>query len=119
MTTKAEAKQLAGELLRLTPIGQALQSQHDTRMAEAYDQVLAELDNYGVNVWASTESMPASVSPHFVALMAHNKMNVYGVSDSLYTRIVNRVGIDGHTGRQTIKGLVNEGYSNIDEPTDY
>ena len=43
--------------------------------------------------------MADEVTPHFIALMAFNKMNLFGVSDSLYTRIVNQVGVDGSTAR--------------------
>jgi len=119
MATKAEANQLAGELLRLVPIGQALQSQHDTRMGEAYDEVYAQLQVKGLAIWDSTGEMPDEITPFFVVLMAHNKLDLVGVSTELYQRILFKAGSDGEKATDNIRNLVNPSYTSDDEQTDY
>ena len=95
MASKAETKQLAAELLKITVIGQSFQSQHDVRLGEAYDEVYARLNTLGLPVWDKSAEMPNEITPHFVALMAFNKMLLYGVSNAIFQRILNRVGEDG------------------------
>lgn len=118
MASKTEAKQLAGELLRIVPVGQALQSQHDVKMGEAYDEVWARLENLGLPVWEKTDDMPDEITPHFVGLMALNKMNLYGISDSLALRILSQTGQDGNLALMEIKALMSEPFT-TNEATDY
>ncbi len=119
MASKAEAQQLTGELLRIIPIGQAMQSQDEARMGEAYDEVHAELENIGLPVWEKTEEMPDEITPHFIHLMAFNKLNLYPASDTLRLFIQQTVGPEGNTSKDQIKALMREAYCNVDEPTDY
>ena len=119
MTSKTEAKQLAAELLKIVPIGQAMQSQHDTRMGEAYDEVYGALQVKQLAIWDSTGEMPDEISPHFVTLMAHNKMDMYKVSDSLYQRILFRAGDEGEKAIGNIRYLVNGSYISEDMETDF
>lgn len=118
MASKAETQQLAGELLRLVPIGQALQAHHDVRMGEAYDEVYAELEVLGLPMWGSNE-MPDEITPHFVNLMAYNKADLYGISDALYQRILLKVGDKGEKAKDDIKSLMAEDYYSSNDPTDY
>ena len=119
MASQAEAQQLAGELLRLIPIGQALQSQHNVKMGEAYDEVYAELENIGLALWAKADEMPDEITPHFTALMAWNKRNIYGLSEALYQRLLLQVGDEGKKAISRIRMLLSQAYSNADEATDY
>lgn len=119
MASKVEAKQLAGELLGIVPIGQAMQSQHNVKMGEAYDEVHAELETLNLPVWATTEEMPDEITPHFIGLMAFNKMDLYGISDSRYQRILLKVGPEGDTAKDAIRLLMSAAYSSTDAPTDY
>ena len=119
MASKAETQQLCGELLRLVPIGQTLQSHHDARMSEAYDEVYAELEALNLPVWATDAEMPDEITPHFVNLMAYNKADLFGISDSLYQRILVKVGNEGQKAKDAIKALMNAAYYNNDDPTDY
>ncbi len=119
MTTRAEAMQRAAELLKIVPIGQAMQSQHDTRMGEAYDEVYAQLQVKSLAVWDSADEMPDELSPHFVTLMAHNKMDMYKVSDSLYQRILFKAGSEGEKAIGNIRNLVHGSYISEDEQTDF
>ena len=119
MTSKTEAKQLAGELLKIVPIGQAMQSQHDTRMGEAYDEVYGSLQVKGLAVWDSTAEMPDEITPFFVTLMAHNKMDQYSVSDKLHGRILFKAGEDGEKAIGNIRNLVNGSYISEDDETDW
>jgi hypothetical protein len=119
MTSRTEAKQLAGERLKIVPIGQPMQAQHDTRMGEAYDEVYAQLQVKGLAVWDSTGEMPDELSPYFVTLMAQNKMEIYTVSDPLYQRITFKAGPDGEKAIGNIRNLVNGSYISEDEQTDF
>lgn len=121
MASKAETKQLAGELLRLVPIGQSLQSQHDARMGEAYDEVYARLDTLGLPVWDTSAEMPDEITPYFVGMMALNKIPIYPVSDKLYQRILILVGDDGEKAISTIRSLMSAPYcpDENSDPTDY
>jgi len=119
MTTKTEAKQLAAEMLKIVPIGQAMQSQHDTRMGEAYDEVYGQLQVKGLAVWDSTGEMPDEITPYFVTLMAHNKFDLYKVSDSLYQRILFKAGPEGEKAVGNIRYLVNGSYISEDDETDF
>lgn len=119
MTSKAEAKQLAGELLKIVPINQAMQSQDDTRMGEAYDQVYADLREEGLATWATSGEMNDEITPHFIALMAYNKLDSYPTSDSLYQRILRRAGFNGENAKREIRKLITPAYESLDEPTDY
>ncbi len=119
MASKTEAKQLAGELLRLVPVGQSMQPHHDTRMGEAYDEVYAQLQVKKLAIWDSTGEMPDEITPFFVVLMAHNKMDVVGVSDILHQRILFKAGNDGEKATDNIRNVVNSSYTSDDEETDY
>lgn len=119
MATKAEAKQLAGEMLRLVPINQSMQSHHDTRMGEAYDEVYAQLQVKGLAIWESTAEMPDEITPFFIVLMAYNKMDVVGVSDTLYQRILFKSGDEGEKAIGAIRNQVVASYTTEDHPTDY
>jgi hypothetical protein len=119
MTSKTEAKQLTGELLKITAIGQAMQSQHDTRMGEAYNEVYGALQVKGLAIWDASGEMPDEISPHFVYLMAHNKMDSYKVSDSLYQRILFKAGNEGEKAIGNIRNLVNGSYISEDDETDF
>ncbi|MCZ6897636.1 MAG: hypothetical protein O7D95_02855 [Betaproteobacteria bacterium] len=119
MASKAEAQQLAGELLRLIPVGQALQSQHNTRMGEAYDEVYAELENIGLALWDTADEIPDEITPHFTAMMAWNKRNIYGISEALYQRLLLQVGDESKKAISRIRMLLSQAYSNADEPTDF
>ena len=121
MASKAETKQLAAELLKITVIGQSFQSQHDVRLGEAYDEVYARLNTLGLPVWDKSAEMPNEITPHFVALMAWNKIDLYRVSNSLYQRILNKVGDDGAKAISSIRALMSAPYSPSEntDPTDY
>lgn len=119
MASKDEAQQLAAELLGIIAIGQSIESPHDTRMEEAYNEVYAELQVLALPVWATTEEMPDEVTPHFVGLMAHNKLNLYSVSDSRYQRIINQTGANGERAKSNIKSLLRDSYEDLNEATDY
>jgi hypothetical protein len=119
MASKAEAKQFAAEMLRLVPVGQSLQPHHDTRMGEAYDEVYAMLQVKQLATWDSSGEMPDEITPHFVVLMAYNKRNIVGISDTLYQRIQVDAGRDGETAVRHIRNAITPSYSTEDEATDY
>ena len=117
--TKAQAKQRAGELLKIVPIGQSMENQDDTRMGEAYDEIYAKLQINGTAIWAASGSMPSEVESDFVYLMADSKIDLYPVSDNLYTRIKNKVGPDGLTALNSIRRQLGDTYEDLSRPTDF
>ena len=119
MTTKAEAVQLAAEFMRIVPVGQSLQSQHDARIKDAYDWTYSKLENRGLAVWASTGAMPTEVTPHFVALMSLRASEYEGVSPEVYQKIILKAGPNGETAESEIRSLVRPDYESIDLPTDF
>lgn len=119
MATKAETRDRAATLLGRLKIGQALQHQDKVRIEAAYDEVYEDLKDEGLAIWATTASVPAAVVPHVAALMAWNCLDDYGVSDSRYQRILNKVGRRGETAKSEIRRLVTPEYESLDEPTAY
>jgi len=119
MASKAEAKQLAAELLRIVPINQTMQSHHSTRMGEAYDEVYAQLQVKGLAIWASSAEMPDEITPHFVMLMAYNKKDLVGTSESQYQRIMIEAGVDGEKSIGNIRNLINPAFVTEEFETDY
>ena len=117
--TKTEAKQRAAELLKIVPVGQSMESQDDTRMGEAYDEIYAKLQINGTAIWSSAGSMPDEVVNDFVYLMADNKIDLYPTSDSLYSRIKNKVGPDGITALNSIRRQLGDVYEDLSRPVDY
>ncbi len=51
--------------------------------------------------------------------LAHNKMDMYKVSDSLYQRILFKAGNEGEKAIGNIRNLVNGSYISEDEETDF
>lgn len=119
MTTKAEAQQRAAEMLKVVAIGQGVDSQIDTRLGEAYDEVYARLQMEGLAVWLSSAAMPDEITPHFVALMAENKMGQIPVSEKTMAEILRRTGNDGEIAIGMIRKYVNSAYEDNEPITDY
>ena len=119
MATKAELRNRAGEMLGLLPPGQALQSQHTTRIEEAYAEVYADLKTEGLNIWASDGDCPDELNPYIAGLMALNCTETYPVSTARFQRIVAKVGIDGDRGKREIRRLVTPEHESVEEATDY
>lgn len=117
--TKAQVRDRAAEELgRLRP-GQALQSQDDTRISEAYDEVYADLKNEGLNIWPSTGSVPDELVPFVSGLVALRCTGTYGVSQERFQRIISVTGIDGNQAKREIRRLVMPAYESMEEPTDF
>lgn len=119
MATKAQCQQATAELLRLVPVGQAVQSNYDSVLDSAYDEVYDQLEDLGLATWADTDSMPDRVTRHFVELMAFNKMALVGTSLPLRESILMRVGDDGKKAIDAIRSKITPSYESLDEPTDY
>lgn len=119
MATKAQIRQRVGEELALVAIGQTLQSQHQTRIDAAYDEVYERLKKQGLAVWASTASVPTQLVP-YVALMVEEKLlHAYSVPEQRFTRIKYDAGDDGKKAMLAIAGLVAGDYTSTDEPQDF
>lgn len=119
MTTKAEAVQLAAEFMRIVPVGQALQSQHDARIQDSYDWTYSKLQNRGLAVWSDTGAMPTEVTPHFVALMSLRASEYEGVSPEVYQKILLKAGANGEVAESEIRSLIRPSYESIDLPNDF
>ncbi len=119
MATKAEAQQRAAEMMKIVPVGQAVDANIDARLGEAYDEVYARLQLEGLAIWLSTEAMPDEVVPYFVALMAENKMGQIPVSEKTAAEILRRTGPDGEVAMGMIRKFLNTSYEDNEPITDY
>lgn len=115
MATKAELRDRAANDLGILRLGQSLQAQDVTRIESAYTEVYGALKTEGLNVWASTGSCPAEVTPHVAALMADNCLGTYSVSNDRYLRIKNASSV----AMRQIKALLRPAYESVEEATDY
>ena len=119
MATRNEVRDRAANDLGLLMLGQSLQAQDSTRILAGYDEVYASLKKDGLATWASTAEVPDEVVPYMVTLVAHNCLNVYGVSVERYNRIMLLAGTNGEVARGEIRRLVKPDYVSMDDPTDY
>ena len=115
MTTVPEIKRQALELLGRLRLGQSYQTQDNTAMQESYDEVYASLSELGVATWTSTGSVPLELTPPVVALVAWNRIDVYGVSDSRYQRIAAKAAV----AVATLKQFTTPAHESLEEPTDF
>jgi len=113
VSTKAEVKTRALELLGVIRIGQGAQSQDDTRIGTAYTEVYTDLKTEGLATWAVDGTIPDDITPHLVALMAQNGLGSYGVSNDRYTRILTFSAV----AKREIRALVTPDYESLEEPT--
>jgi len=116
VSTKAEVKTRALELLGIIRVGQGAQSQDDARIASAYTEVYADLKTEGLATWAEAgTSIPDDITPHLVALMAQNGLGSYPVSVDRYTRIINLASI----AKREIRTMVAPDYESLEEPNGF
>ena len=115
MTTVPEIKRQSLELLGRLRLGQSFQTQDDVAMQKSYDEVYASLKELGVATWTSTGSVPDELTPPVVALVAWNRIDVYGVSDSRYQRIAAKAGV----AIDTLKQFTTPAHESLEEPTDF
>lgn len=119
MATAAEIRDRAANDLGLLRLGQSLQAQDATRIADGYTEIYAQLKKDGLATWASTAEVPDELVPHVVALVCMNCMNTYGVSQERALRILSASGPSGMTAKREIRKLTANHFPSQDEPTDY
>lgn len=119
MATKAEIRQRVGEDLGLVPIGQALESQDQSRIDETFDETYERLKEEGLAAWASTAEVPTKVVPYFCLLMEEKLLTSYSVPESRSLRIKTDAGVDGSVAMLKLSKLVVQEYESTDNPTDY
>lgn len=119
MASKAETVLRAASDLGLLRLGQALQSQDDTRISSGYDEVYEDLKDEGLAIWASDAEVPTKLVPHVIALVALNCTETYSISEARYKRIVFKTGTDGELSRKAIRKLITPEYESLTEPTDF
>jgi len=93
MSTLAQIRNDAGEILKLTGEGQILRSAHDDDMSKAYTEVYAELQGLGLTSWSSTSDVPDKFSHSVAMLVAGARKEKYPVPDTLFQRILSGEGI--------------------------
>ena len=113
--TKAQIRNRAANLLGILPFGQALQSQDSDRIEQAYDEVFEYLKEMGLATWASTGSVPNNLATHVIAMVAHNCLDDYGVSNDRFSRILNRYGV----AEKEIRKIIVVPYSSQTPPRDF
>jgi hypothetical protein len=110
----------AAQWLGVRRLGQALQADHQARIAAAYAEVYDQLKNEGLAVWASDGEVPDKIVASVAALMAWNCLDTYKVSADLYQRIVNATGgEEGEIAKAKIRKYTTTPYTSTDSPTDF
>ena len=114
--TKSEIRdRVASDYLGILQLGQSLQSQDDTRITQAYNEIYEYLKTKGIASWSSTGSVPNDLAPYMTALIAKNCYMTYGVSRDRAARILT----DASTAEQTIRELVTVDGVSAEDPTNY
>lgn len=119
MATKAEAKQQAGELLKLVATGQSIPSEYDSVLGAAYEEVYARLSVLNLADWDESEAMPSEVVRPFVGLMALYKKDQVGVSPATESKIFQITGVDGTFAEMSISEMIVDDWEDLEEPQDY
>lgn len=119
MATKAEVRQRVGEDLGLVPVGQALESQDQTRIDATYDETYARIKKNGLAAWASTAEVPDMLVPYFALLMEERLLTSYSIPESRYMRIKTDAGQDGMLAMARISELNAGEYESLDNVRDY
>ena len=86
--TKANVVKRAAEELGIIPVGQSLQSQHNTRITQGYTEVYRQLEEEELATWASDGNVPDKIAKHVISLVAENCLETYPVSNDRYQRIL-------------------------------
>ena len=118
-STTAEVIDRAANDLGVLRLGQALQSQDQTRMNSAYAEVYDQLKDEGLAIMTSTADVPDKLVPWIVALVALNASETYGVSDQRMTRILSKTGPTGDRALREIRKIVTPPWESLEEPRDY
>ena len=115
MTTVAELKRQALELLGRLRLGQSFQTQDDVAMQESYNEVYASIENLGYATWVIAGPVPDELVPPVIHLMAFNRATVYGISDSRFARVLPQAG----EAMRTIALFVTPAYESLEEPSEF
>jgi len=115
MATIQEVRHKAGRMLGLIRYGQALKSDDDSLLSEAYTQVYDELKTEGLNVWASDGAVPDRVAQHVAALMAFNVCDDKQAPEVMRKRVIERRSI----ALPEIRRLTAAPYESLKDPVDY
>ena len=119
MTTKANVKQQAGELLKLVAVGQGIPAEYDSVLDDAWDEVTARLQVLELAAWDTAGPIPDEVTPYFAGLMGLHKMNQVGTSLATKQEIISIVGADGSIGEWAIRASIVEDYEDLEDTLDY
>ncbi len=119
MTTKAEAKQQAAELLSLVAVGQGVPAEYDSVLDDAWDEVNAMEQVNEIATWDSAGPIPDEVTLYFVGLMAKQKMSIVKTSQATKNEILSITGLFGELAEWGIRRMIVEDYEDLEESTSY
>lgn len=85
--TKTQLVERALQKLGKLALGQTAEAAMQDDMEDAYDQIYARLENKGMTVWSSTDSVPDEFVEDVVALMAFERAE--GIPEARYQRLFN------------------------------
>lgn len=115
MATKAQIRDRAAHDLGILELNQSLQSQDDTRISSAYDEVYAALKRKGLATWSSNGTVPNELTPYVAALVAENCLSTYSVSQERFARVKEQARIAG----VKIPELTANYYNDYSDAVDY
>lgn len=117
MATKTQVKDETLIQLGVIELGAAAadDSDNDSRMDAAYDEVFDWLKDKGLDTWSTSGTIPSKIKPHLVALMAENALDTYHVPAEKFQRIT----LVANKARRDLPGLSMPDYESLDNPKDY
>lgn len=116
--TANDVRDRAAQELGILRVGQSLQAQDATRIAQAYTEVYADLETDQLAAFLST-SVPDEVAYHVIMMVAHNCMGAYGISDARYARIMGHCGINNEAAKREIRKVIQPWFASQDGVSDY
>ena len=119
MSTKAEVRNRAAELLGRLRVGQSINDALKIRLDDAYDEVYKRLKTKQLTIWAQTGTIPDEVMPFLAVLMAQNAQLSMGVSDERAQRILIEAGPNGDTAISQIRDVTTPPFDSVTNVEDF
>lgn len=115
MATKSEVRNTAAGYLGRRRLGQAITDDVKTRLDEAYATVYDQLKDEGLNIWASTGTIPDRVKTHLAALMAWDAKADIPMTKERYNQLL----IDYQRAMPLMREYLKPDWESQDEPEDF
>lgn len=117
--TIEEMVQRVGEDLSLVAIGQALESQDESRITNTYNEVYERIKKKGRATWNSTGDIPTVAVPYVALMMCEKLLTSYSVPEARANRIRQDAGLNGDVALSNLSEMTLPEYESTTEASDY